>query len=92
MVGERGELVCTKPFPSMPVHFLNDPEGKKYKAAYFDKFPGDDYDDDDVDYYDDEVKCYCKGNDDLNPGDCCNRWQQLIILVNNNNNNNNDNN
>lgn len=36
---ERGELVCTKPFPSMPVMFWNDPEGAKYKAAYFDRFP-----------------------------------------------------
>jgi acetoacetyl-CoA synthetase len=36
----QGELVCTKPFPSMPVAFLNDPEGAKYRAAYFDYFPG----------------------------------------------------
>ncbi len=37
--GERGELVCTKPFPSMPVKFWNDPDGKKYRAAYFERFP-----------------------------------------------------
>jgi acetoacetyl-CoA synthetase len=37
--GEKGELVCTKPFPSMPVMFWNDPEGKKYRAAYFERFP-----------------------------------------------------
>jgi acetoacetyl-CoA synthetase len=37
---EKGELVCTKPFASMPVMFWNDPEGKKYRAAYFEKFPG----------------------------------------------------
>ncbi len=37
---ERGELVCTKPFPSMPVMFWNDPDGKKYSAAYFERFPG----------------------------------------------------
>ncbi len=37
---ERGELVCTKPFPSMPVMFWNDPDGKKYRAAYFERFPG----------------------------------------------------
>lgn len=36
----RGELVCTKPFPSMPVMFWNDPDGKKYRAAYFERFPG----------------------------------------------------
>jgi acetoacetyl-CoA synthetase len=36
----RGELVCTKAFPSMPVMFWNDPGGKKYSAAYFERFPG----------------------------------------------------
>jgi acetoacetyl-CoA synthetase len=35
---EKGELVCTKAFPSMPVMFWNDPEGAKYKAAYFERF------------------------------------------------------
>ncbi|WAC27360.1 acetoacetate--CoA ligase [Ancylobacter sp. SL191] len=39
VTGERGELVCTRPFPSMPVMFWNDPEGAKYHAAYFDRFP-----------------------------------------------------
>jgi acetoacetyl-CoA synthetase len=38
--GERGELVCTAPFPSMPVGFWNDPGGARYRAAYFDRFPG----------------------------------------------------
>ena len=38
--GAPGELVCTKPFPSMPVTFWNDPDGAKYHAAYFEKFPG----------------------------------------------------
>jgi acetoacetyl-CoA synthetase len=38
--GERGELVCTAPFPCMPVGFWNDPDGKKYHAAYFERFPG----------------------------------------------------
>lgn len=33
-----GELVCTKPFPCMPVQFWNDPDGAKYKAAYFERF------------------------------------------------------
>jgi acetoacetyl-CoA synthetase len=36
----KGELVCTKPFPSMPVMFWNDPEGRKYHDAYFARFPG----------------------------------------------------
>jgi len=36
--GEKGDLVCTKPFPSMPVGFWNDPDGAKYRAAYFEKY------------------------------------------------------
>jgi acetoacetyl-CoA synthetase len=36
----KGELVCTAPFPSMPVGFWNDPDGAKYRAAYFERFPG----------------------------------------------------
>ena len=40
LASARGELVCLKPFPSMPVMFWNDPEGKKYRAAYFERFPG----------------------------------------------------
>ena len=40
-VRERdGELVCTRPFPSMPVAFWNDPDGAKYRSAYFDHYPG----------------------------------------------------
>jgi len=38
VVDEKGELVCTQAFPSMPVGFWNDPGGRKYHAAYFDKF------------------------------------------------------
>ena len=38
--GVPGELVCTRPFPSMPVAFWNDPDGAKYRAAYFEVFPG----------------------------------------------------
>ncbi|HEY7480031.1 MAG TPA: acetoacetate--CoA ligase [Gemmatimonadales bacterium] len=37
---QDGELVCTRPFPSMPVGFWNDPDGSKYRAAYFEHFPG----------------------------------------------------
>lgn len=38
--GSRGELVCTTPFPSMPVGFWNDPDKKTYAHAYFERFPG----------------------------------------------------
>ena len=40
-VGERGELVCTEPFPSQPLGFWNDPDGERYRAAYFDRFAPD---------------------------------------------------
>jgi acetoacetyl-CoA synthetase len=40
ITGKKGELVCTAPFPSMPVGFWNDPDGAKYRAAYFERFPG----------------------------------------------------
>ncbi len=36
----KGELVCTRPFPSMPLRFWNDPDGSRYRAAYFERFPG----------------------------------------------------
>ncbi len=36
--GEKGELVCTRPFPSMPVGFWNDPDGARYRGAYFERF------------------------------------------------------
>jgi len=37
--GEKGELVCTAPFPTMPLGFWNDPDGAKYRAAYYEKYP-----------------------------------------------------
>lgn len=39
VVGQQGELVCTRPFPSMPIYFWDDPKGKKYHEAYFDVYP-----------------------------------------------------
>ncbi len=38
--GQQGELVCTKPFPSLPIGFWGDDDGRKYRAAYFEHFPG----------------------------------------------------
>ncbi len=38
--GAMGELVCTQSFPSMPLYFMADPEGARYQAAYFERFPG----------------------------------------------------
>ena len=40
VIGEKGELVCRSPLPSMPVGFWADPDRKKYRAAYFETFPG----------------------------------------------------
>ena len=40
LIGEKGELVCCTAFPSMPIYFWNDPDGTKYKKAYFEKFKG----------------------------------------------------
>ncbi len=40
IVGEPGELVCVGPHPSMPTGFWNDPDRRKYRAAYFERFPG----------------------------------------------------
>ena len=40
VVNETGELTCSQPFPCMPVRFWNDPDGSRYRSAYFEKFPG----------------------------------------------------
>jgi acetoacetyl-CoA synthetase len=40
LVGEQGELVITQPMPSMPVGFWGDADGSRYRAAYFDTYPG----------------------------------------------------
>lgn len=40
VIEEEGELVCVAPAPSMPIYFLDDPDGALYRAAYFDEFPG----------------------------------------------------
>jgi acetoacetyl-CoA synthetase len=39
LINEEGELVCRKPFPSMPIYFWDDPDGSKYHSAYFDVYP-----------------------------------------------------
>ena len=40
VVGRKGELVCTRAFPVMPIGFWNDPDGARYRAAYFERYPG----------------------------------------------------
>ena len=41
-IDQQGELVCTQPFPSCPVKFWNDPDGTRFRAAYFDHYPNQD--------------------------------------------------
>jgi acetoacetyl-CoA synthetase len=40
VIDEVGELVCTTPFPSLPLFFWNDPDGRRYRESYFDVYPG----------------------------------------------------
>ncbi len=40
VINQQGELVCTAPFPSMPIYFWDDADGKRYHQAYFDVYPG----------------------------------------------------
>ena len=40
LIGEVGELVCTRPIPSMPLQFLNDPGNRRYQSSYFEMYPG----------------------------------------------------
>jgi acetoacetyl-CoA synthetase len=40
VIGQQGELVCTRPFPSAPVCFWNDADDVRYRSAYFERFPG----------------------------------------------------
>jgi acetoacetyl-CoA synthetase len=41
VINRKGELVCSAPFPSMPICFWDDPDGEKYRKAYFSTYPGD---------------------------------------------------
>ncbi|WP_150276411.1 acetoacetate--CoA ligase [Halopseudomonas salina] len=69
VVGERGELVCLQPAPCMPIGFWNDPDGSRYRAAYFERFDGVWAHGDYIEF-DDEGGCIIHGRSDatLNPG------------------------
>ena len=65
----KGELVCTAPFPSMPVYFWNDPDRSKYKKAYFDVYPNVWRHGDFIEITDDGgVIIYGRSDATLNPG------------------------
>jgi acetoacetyl-CoA synthetase len=67
--GAKGELVCTRPFPAMPIGFWNDPEGVRYLAAYFERFPGVWHHGDFVERTDhDGFIVYGRSDATLNPG------------------------
>jgi acetoacetyl-CoA synthetase len=67
--GEKGELVCTKPFPSMPIGFWNDPHGRKYHDAYFARYPGVWHHGDYIELTEhDGVIIYGRSDATLNPG------------------------
>ena len=67
--GQRGELVCTAAFPSMPLGFWNDPGNAKYHAAYFDRYPGIWWHGDYIELTEhDGVIIYGRSDATLNPG------------------------
>jgi len=67
--GQKGELVCTMPFPSMPVAFWNDPDGRRYGAAYFERYPNIWHHGDYVELTDhDGMIIYGRSDAVLNPG------------------------
>src|SRR6056297_446120 len=69
VLNEQGELVCTAPFPSMPIYFWNDPDNQKYHDAYFDVFPGLWRHGDYIEINDHGgVKIYGRSDATLNPG------------------------
>lgn len=69
ITNEKGELVCTAAFPSMPIYFWNDPDGSKYQKAYFDTFPGIWHHGDYIEINDHGgVKIYGRSDATLNPG------------------------
>jgi acetoacetyl-CoA synthetase len=66
---EKGELVCKKAFPSMPIYFWNDPDGQKYHNAYFDHYDGIWYHGDYIEINDHGgVTIYGRSDATLNPG------------------------
>ena len=66
---EKGELVCTQAFPSMPIYFWNDSNGKKYQSAYFDVYPNIWHHGDYLEINDfGGVKIYGRSDTTLNPG------------------------
>jgi len=69
LIGQQGELVCTAPFPSMPIYFWDDPQGEKYFHAYFDVYPNIWRHGDYIEINErGSVKIYGRSDTTLNPG------------------------
>jgi len=69
VIGEKGELICSAAFPSMPIYFWNDEDGAKYKAAYFEVYPGIWHHGDYIEITDTSgVIIYGRSDATLNPG------------------------
>ena len=69
VIGRQGELVCTASFPSMPIYFWDDPDGAKYRGAYFDVFPNVWHHGDYIEVTEHGgVKIYGRSDATLNPG------------------------
>ena len=69
VINEKGELVCTQPFPSMPVYFWGDSENKKYFSTYFKNFPNIWHHGDYIEINDDGgIKIFGRSDTTLNPG------------------------
>jgi len=68
-INSKGELVCSRAFPSMPIYFWNDPDGQKYHSAYFDTFPNIWHHGDYIEINDHGgVIIYGRSDTSLNPG------------------------
>ena len=69
LINEKGELVCTSPFPSMPIYFWNDKDGEKYRSAYFETYEGIWHHGDfiSISKYG-SIKIYGRSDSTLNPG------------------------
>ena len=68
-INNKGELVCDKPFPSMPIFFFNDKDNIKYKKAYFDVYPNIWKHGDYISIYEDgTVEIFGRSDTTLNPG------------------------
>jgi len=69
LIGSKGELICDKAFPSMPIYFVDDPKNKKYKQAYFADFDGVWAHGDYINIGDDgSVRIFGRSDSTLNPG------------------------